>query len=53
MTPLFVCPQELELKVFRLRMLKLSGLSMVETVEREAREASIEKYGSYTEFRSE
>ena len=45
--------QELELSVFRNRMLSLSGSSVVSTVEREAREASIEKYGSYTEFRSE
>jgi hypothetical protein len=44
--------QELELGVFRSKMSKLSGLKAVQTTEEEARNAAIEKYGTYTEFRS-
>ena len=45
--------QELELKVFRGSMFKLSGAAAVKTTEAEARRAAIEKYGIYTEFRND
>ena len=45
--------QELELHVFKSTMSKLSGSGAVRTTISEARRAAIEKYGLYTEFRSD
>ena len=49
---MLLAQQELEVGVFRSRMSKLSGAVAVRSTETEARQAAIEKYGTYTEFRS-